>query len=107
MNAKIIEVRDRATYIPVLAIRLDPSNSHERSMLRGAGFGERPWEYLPVTHLGRGHTQFYPADWGDRTMATAHQYIIEHFDELGPYDVVDVEFILGECDTVKKSEHLL
>lgn len=106
MQAKIIEVRDRATYIPVLAVKLDPSNSHERSMLRGAGFGERPWEYIPVTHLGRGHTQFHPADWGDRTMTTAHQYIIDNFDELGPYDVVDVENILGETVSPKKSEYL-
>ena len=47
-----------------------------------------------------------PFAWGSdtRTYQVAHQYIIDHFDELESGAVVDVEFILKETTEPKKSE---
>ena len=42
--------------------------------------------------------------WGGRTYPVAHDWIINHWDELLDGDVVDVEFILGETDVRKQSE---
>jgi hypothetical protein len=105
VKAKIIEVRDRATYIPVLAVRMDPSNLHEARMLAGTGFGHEPLVSVARIGGGLGMMTCDPYDWGDRTMQTAHLYIVDHFDEIGEYDVVDVENILGETVRPKVSEH--
>jgi hypothetical protein len=48
-----------------------------------------------------------PYDWvGDRTKPHAHQFIMEHWQELRDGDVIDVQFILGETDSPKVSEQL-
>lgn len=39
-----------------------------------------------------------------RTMHVAHEYLKEHFDDLESGAVIDVEFILGETETPKRSE---
>ena len=39
-------------------------------------------------------------------MPIAHNYVLDHFDELEDGDVVDVEFILGETEVKKTSERL-
>lgn len=110
---KILEIRDRATYIPVVAVRLEPRNEHERYLLATAGYGTNPAEqaaFVLVSKINGGHCQanvdrfaWVPSD---RTMQVAHRYIEKHFDELNAYDVVDVEYILGETMAPKKSEAL-
>lgn len=99
MDAKVIEIRDRLTFIPALAVRLDPRNEHERYLLARAGFGISAYEqsqYVELVWLNSGKSACDPYDWRDRTMKTAHQYLMEHWGDVRPGGVVDVQFILGE-----------
>ena len=109
MIAKMLELRDRATFIPILAIRLDPSCEGDRYLLARAGFGRSPQEqarYIVLVQVngGGGIAQCDPYQWHDRTYAVAHGYIQKAFDELPPGAVVDVEFILGETEAPCRSE---
>ena len=47
-----------------------------------------------------------PYFWGDRTMASAHVYITEHFHGMRDGDVVDVRFIRGETEVPCKSDRV-
>jgi hypothetical protein len=44
---------------------------------------------------------------GPRTFPVAHNWIIDHFDEISDGDVIDVEFILGETKQPKTTERNL
>ena len=107
MTSKVIEIRDRGTFVPALATRLDSELHQERWLLREAGF-EAPHEYVFLCKIsgGSGHykTTCDPVDWNDRTYFTIHKYLIEHFDEVRPGQVLDVEYILGEKPMPKQSE---
>jgi hypothetical protein len=135
LPVKLFEVRDRATAIPVCAIRLmvrDAAYRHgvnpahdsqfrvdddaEEYLLRRAGYGDAirnkfiaeyglpPYIYL--VRLGGGNSTYDPYDWGNRTMAYAHQHMIDHWDDLVSGQVIDVEFILGDTKEPKVSERL-
>lgn len=97
-NIKLIEIRDRATFIPAMAIQVSGDDGY---LMRRAGF-ESPMIYLVA--LATERACYDPYNWGNRTMANAHNYIVEHWEELLDGDVVDVEFILGETPTAKVSE---
>lgn len=108
MYAKTIEIRDAATFIPALAVRLDPYNDRDRYLIARAGFGITPMaqeKYIILIHLTSMRCAYDPVDWGNRTMETAHKYLIEQgLDDLLHGEVVDVQFILGETDEPKISE---
>ncbi len=42
MIAKTVEIRDRATFIPALAIKLVPVTDQDRYLLGRAGYGTTP-----------------------------------------------------------------
>lgn len=105
MKAKAFEIRDHHTFIPMVAIKLDPANDQEAYLLRRAGFHTQPVEFVLFTKLEGDQCTYNPFNWGgNRTRVVAHQYIQQHFDELEPGAVIDVEFILGESKEPKKSE---
>lgn len=110
MDVKLFEVRDAATFLPIMAIRLTSRNDAERYLLSRTGYGttERAQErYVLVLRLahGRGSFSFDPHDHGNaRTLYTAHRYIIENWDSLESGQVVCVEHILGERPEPKPSE---
>ncbi len=111
MEAKMIEIRDKGTFIPALAVNLKPGNLDDRYLLARAGFGTEPADQARYVLLIRieGSTMVHYDDlrWpNQRTLGVAHRHIIEHFDDLESGDVVDVEFILGETDEPKISEAL-
>ena len=111
MTTKTFEVRDRLTFIPVLAIRLDPADERDRWLLSRAGFGTTPEaqrEYVIIYNLVKNEGTYDVYGWtgGARTLPHAHQYIIDHFDELENGAVVCVEHILGEREAPKESEQL-
>lgn len=111
MIAKTFEVRDRSTFIPMLAVKLNPACEADRYLLARAGFGttpERQREYIFLCRIdgGGGKGTCDPQDWGGnpRTVPMAHGYLLAHFDDLESGAVIDVEFILKETPKAKKSE---
>lgn len=106
MIVKLLEVRDRATFIPVMAVSTSANDNDEQDyLLRRCGFLSGDCVILSRVS-GGGISTADPYDWGDRTMQVAHVYIESKFEELKDGDVVDVEFILGESTFRKTSERL-
>ena len=115
MDVKMFEVRDRATMMPVMAVRLRNRNPAEFFLLRRAGFSEEviagPEEsaepYIILMRLdpvGEAQYDIYSWEGQARTMPVAHRHIINKWDKLLSGDVIDVEFILGETQQPKVSE---
>lgn len=104
-KSKVFEVRDRATFIPVLATPLGSSPEPEGYLERRAGFGQFTG-LVVVTQLLSMTSNCDAFEWPNRTMHEAHKYIKDHFNELQPGQVIDVEYILGETEEPKVSERL-
>lgn len=106
MQVKTFEIRDRATFLPVLAVKLVGQNPQDDYLLRRAGYppsDER--SFVLLTGLNSPDKSTYdPYDWGSRTRAFAHEYIIKNWETLQSGAVIDVEFIVGETTTPKVSE---
>ena len=107
VEVKLFEVRDRATHIPVMATRVMASVRPEDYPLRRAGFSVGEF-YVLLTKLAGETTHYDPYDWRcGRTLAVAHDHIIQFWDDLASGDVLDAEFILGESATKKLTERLV
>lgn len=113
MITKTFEIRDKSTFIPVLAIKMRPGCEPDRYLFSRAGFGRSSAEqdeyiFLIKIDGGNGKATCDPYDWNasSRTMPIAHEYISKHFQELNSGEVICVEYILGERDTPKISERL-
>lgn len=113
MIAKALELRDRMTFVALLCVDMNPVSNQrderaegQRYLLRRCGYPCNGVPNIAITKMmadGDPCTND-PYHWGDRTMAVAHTYITDHWNELNDGDVVDVEFILGEVPTKKRSE---
>lgn len=112
IECKLFELRDRATFIPIFAFRnrvilqhADGWEIHHQTtqetredwLLRRAGFGSQSQHLVTVADV--------PIAGNPRTYGVAHKYIEEHWNDLRSGDVIDVEFILGETKTKKRSEY--
>jgi hypothetical protein len=109
MESKCLEIRDRATFIPVICIQPVASNEGQRYLLRRDGYMADTTEKCVIVIKAQCRGVAYdPYDWpGDtRTMQVAHNYIETNWNKLRDGDVVDVEFILNETDTIKESERM-
>ena len=113
MEAKLFEIRDSATFIPILAVRLTPAGEQEAYLLARSGYGFDPsykGAHVILCRIVGGEldARGTPDHWGasTRTLSTAHHYIINNWDDLASGDVVDVEFIKGETSAPKVSERL-
>lgn len=111
MKAKALEIRDEGTFIPALAVDMNPDGElvgiegAQRYLLRRCGYPCDGRPNVILTALdGHGKATNDPYEWGGRTYPVAHNYIIEHWDALRDGDVIDVSFILGETDKPKVSE---
>ena len=98
MEAKFLEIRDKATFMPALAVRISGDDGYIPSR---AGYGQ-PMILLHFLEHPKAHYDAYC--WGDRTKHTAHRHIEKNWDSIKNEDVIDVEFILGETTEPKKSE---
>ena len=98
LETKLLEVRDSATFIPIVAIEL---NGEDHYLLRHAGYGRG--RYISIANLNKGPLTYNKHDWESRTMHEAHKYIIENWDEIKNRDVIDVEFILDPTREKKVS----
>ena len=105
MLTKALELRDSGTFIPILAVDMNPGNEAERYLLRRCGYPCDGEPNIIVTRLdGNGKATNDPYAWGGRTYPVAHDWIIKNWRQLMDGDVVDVEFILGEKPEKKNSE---
>ncbi len=99
METKLIEIRDRATFIPALAVRV---SRFDGPLARRAGYGDA---LVILTRLdGGGKASHDPYEWNDRTMSQAHHALAGNWDAYPNNAVVDVEYLLGETTTPKESE---
>jgi hypothetical protein len=103
MIVKTIEIRDRHTFIPALAIKTCWGSEEQRYLLRRAGW---PDDGVILVHLQNCRSAGDPYDWGNRTMTAAHEWLLQNFDAITDGAVVDVEFILGETKEPKASERV-
>ncbi len=103
-NFKYLEVRDRATCMAVLAIKVDSTQKDEREIIYWSGHGG----FIMMIDLAGPKIERAWTHWGknDRTKTQAHKYIEENWDKLKSGDVVDVEFVLGEAKKPKKPHWL-
>lgn len=109
MQVKLFEIRDKATFIPMMAIKLAANSEADRYLLSRAGYGrsnELFNRYVLLAQINGdcGKITNDPYEWGGRTYPVAHQHIIDHWGELESGAVIDVEFILGESKSCKESE---
>lgn len=113
LATKLLEIRDKGTCILALAIQmvgLSTSVGYWFLHYR-CGYPE-DGSSIMLMCLDNGKATNDPYEWpalgmGIRTMGTAHNWILGHFEELGDGDVVDVQVILGETRCPKKSERFL
>jgi hypothetical protein len=112
---KMFEVRDRGTYIPVLAMKMQNEPVEQdlkvdaayRYHLGQTGYGpDSEFPVVVVMRLDDCQAHYDQFKWSNssRTMQIAHEYIADHFDELKDCAVVDVEFISGESLASKESQ---
>lgn len=107
MKSKALEIRDTGTFIAVLAVDMNPTEEYQDYLLRRCGYACDGRPNVLVTRLdANGKASNDPYAWHNRTWRIAHNYIIEHWNELNNGDVIDVQFILGETTTKKLSERL-
>ena len=104
---KFLEIRDTATFIPVIAIDCSlTGNPYNDYLLQRAGYGQE--RCILLTRLsGHGPAEYDPYSWNDRTYHIAHDFIYENWDVICDAEVIDVEFILGETKMKKVSERYL
>lgn len=104
MITKMVEIRDHATCIPAVAIRMVASGSMSHSLIEHAFLRRCGYPIginLPsvvLMRLADQRANSDPYDWDDRTHRTAHDWIIDHFDDIEDGAVVDVRVILGEAE---------
>jgi len=105
MEVKCLEIRDSATFLPVICIRPVAENPKQRYLLRRDGYsGDNTEQCIILIDAQCRGASYYPYDWPNRTRQVAHNYIQNNWQFLKDGDVVDVQFILGETPTPKESE---
>jgi len=110
MTTKVLEIRDEGAFIAALAIRMTGDNPIQNYYFWRCGYPS-DGSSIMLMMLYDGKATNDPYEWralgmGPRTLPVAHDWIIDHFDELSDGDVVDVQVILGETSTPKISERL-
>ena len=96
MTTKFLEIRDRNTCIPALAISV---SANDGGIARRAGFGDHRCIYLVMLATERAAYDPYSSVWGSaRTMRAAHQWLDEHFEAVADWQVLDVRVLLGEAN---------
>lgn len=109
-NIKIVEIRDRATFIPAMAIKLLPNNIDENFLFKSIGY----WSSKPCILLIPLEAPWSSARCSNecrvvgRSMHEAHKWIESNWDSIVNCQVIDVEYILKEvekpCDSVRQEQ---
>lgn len=107
MIVKLFEIRDKGTFIPVMAVLMWSDLKEENYLLDRSGYSANNL-LVTVTMLagGSGQSSCDQFDWRSRTMRFAHDHIQNNFTKLSSGDVIDIKYILGETNTKKLSERI-
>jgi hypothetical protein len=108
IESKVLEIRDKGTFIAALAIRMQGTNPTQQYYFNRCGF-PKDGTSITLMCLYDQRATNDPYEWGSlgkgaRTLQVAHNFILDCFDALSDGDVIDVETILGETETSKVSE---
>lgn len=113
MEIKLLEIRDKMTFIPVAAMKVKADNPEQAYLLMRSGWGDAvgvdfntTYIYLFPLNNSPAQVAYDPHDWASRTFMIAHNWLIKNWDSVSDGSVVDVEFILGETAAPKVSERL-
>jgi len=108
MEVKCLEVRDRATFMPVICIRPTPYNEAQRWLLQCDGYrGDNSENCIILINTQCRGVSYDPYGWpagSARTIPYAHKYISENWFTLNDGDVVDVEYIYFGSEKPKHSQ---
>lgn len=104
MEIKLFEVRDAATFMPVMVTKLISRNIKESYLMSHVGLNKPGLFSFLYTVLNTGESSLDAYDWHNRTRKISHQFIEANWDQLFSGQVIDVEFILGETKEPKISE---
>lgn len=106
IHTKTFEIRDRGTFIPVIATEMIGDTGQDQYLFNRAGFrGDTCFMLCRMDANGvRNCASYDPFSWDNRTMGEAHQHIEQNWHSLNSGDVIDVEFILNETQKPNKSE---
>lgn len=103
IEIKFLEIRDRATFLPMFAFTTKSDLYDQHYLLHRAGYAPDS-DLVMFGYLEGRACQYDLYNWNDRTKQTAHDYIQKHWSDIKDGDVIDVEFILGETTEKKISE---
>ena len=95
MQIKFFEIRDEATCIPVMAIKMKTHDEVSKLFLRRGGYPESGSAVI-LMDLSDQSASVDPYSWGGRTRPVAHNHIYDNFNKLKDGSVVDVRVLLGE-----------
>jgi len=111
MKIKFIEIRDKGTCVPAIAIEMIADERVDERFLRRCGYPQRDYggPSIVLMRLSDQKATSDPYEWpaltaDRRTMPTAHDHIITHFPSLKNGQVVDVRVILGEASVPAEGE---
>ena len=104
IETKLFELRDEATFIPIIASAMRSDEPREAWLLRRSGYAPNTTLILLTTLDGGRNAEYDPYAWGGRTFPNAHYYITREWPALKSGQVIDVRTILGETDAPCESE---
>ena len=112
MIARLFEIRDRGTFIPMLAVQCDAADENERYLLAHAGFGkdtETQHRYVLCGEIdsGKFKMSYDPFDFTNGTLRQAVEHIQANFHALVSDAVIDAEFLRGERAAPRPPERSL
>jgi hypothetical protein len=106
MELKAVEILDRLTSIPALAIKMSASNnSRVNAILSQAGY-YGPYPPVLLVRLADAKATSDPYSWENPlsyTMRPAHIWIGENFDAMENGAAIDAEFLRGETSEPRQS----
>jgi hypothetical protein len=105
MITKCLEIRDEGTCIAAIAMKMAAANSIESRFFWRVGY-PLDGHAVVLMNLSDQRATSDPYGWGGgaRTMPIAHNWIIDHFDELTEGQVVDVRVIQGWAEKPAQAE---
>ncbi len=111
MDTKLFEIRDYATCVVVCCTLMqsrvdDHEHTRAQRILSYKGYNATDPLVLMADITGGRKAEYDPYAWNDRTFQTAHEYISKFWYDLVNTDIVDVEFLRGESEEIKKTDFI-